>query len=286
MPSFPTRTEGPYHGRQRQHCHWSCPTRAEVPETWRKQRQQVLFFSRTHVSRNQKWAFCYISSLFQSARKPLTRLLEAQARRRLFQSTRPLSPLSICRPLRLRRTFPTCTEGGSQERQTGLVRRARKGSASASAVSAPSFYRLRLCLLYALRLPRAALFLCTAPLLGACSLLWAVAALPRLRASFPAFKEFPRSLPPKAAPATRRKKTQGIPARLPPAGWRAALMHLARTVSGPFPSRKKRPSSRRHALVVSSFPHFGRKYPGHAFFLLLPIPSFNKNPQKGRIYLF
>ena len=157
-------------------------------------------------------AFCYISSLFQSARKPLTRLLEAQARRRLFQSTRPLSPLSICRPLRLRRAFPTCTEGGSQERQTGLFRHARKGRASASAVSAPSFYRLRLCLLYALRL------------LGGCSasrvprsfcrplaLLWAVAELPYFGPPFRASKNSPRSLPAKAAPATRRKSNSGNP---------------------------------------------------------------------------
>ena len=34
-------------------------------------------------------AFCYISSLFQSARKPLTRRLEAQTRRRLFRAHAP-----------------------------------------------------------------------------------------------------------------------------------------------------------------------------------------------------
>ena len=125
------------------------------------------------------------------------------------------------------RSFPARTEG------TGI-----------------SFRRLRPVLLSSPPVPPVC-----APPFGSCSasrvprsfcrplaLLWAVAALPRLRASFPAFKEFPRSLPPKAAPATRRKKTQGIPARLPPAGWRtAALMLLARTASGPFPSRKKGP---------------------------------------------
>ena len=131
-----------------------------------------------------------------------------------------------------------------------------------------------------LRLPRAALLLQAAcPPVGR-------RRAPLLRPSFSGFKEFPPQSPGKSSSGDTPKKTQGIPARLPPAGWRAALMLLTRTASGPFPSRKKRPSSRRHALVVSTFPHFGRKYPGHAFFLLLPIPSFNKNPQKGRIYLF
>ncbi len=127
------------------------------------------------------------------------------------------------------RSFPARTEG------TGI-----------------SFRRLRPVLLSSPPVPPVC-----APPFGSCSasrvprsfcrplaLLWAVAALPRLRAFFPAFKEFPRSLPAKAAPATRRKSNSGnprtpSPCRMAHGSPHAPCPHGLRSLSvkekGPFP---------------------------------------------------
>ena len=230
------------------HCHWSCPTRAEVPETWRKQRQQVLFFSRTHVSRNQKWAFCYISSLFQSARKPLTRLLEAQARRRLFRAHAP--SVSAGR---------SGSDGLFQPARKGAVRKGRQVLSDAHGRGVhqlpPSPPRPSIvsacasCMRSASRVPRS---FCR-PL----ALLWAVAELPLLRPSFSGFKEFPPQSPGKSSAGdTPKKQLRESPHAFPlPDGARQPSCSLPARSSVPFRQGKKAlfPSSCSRCIKFSTF---------------------------------
>lgn len=111
MPSFPTRTEGPYHGRQRQHRQWSFPTRAEVPETCGSSGNRCCFFSRTHVSRNQKWLSVIYPVFSRVHGSPLPVASKHRPEGVFSEHTPPQPPVSA-----------GCSGSG------GLVRRARKGT--------------------------------------------------------------------------------------------------------------------------------------------------------------
>lgn len=284
MPSFPTRTEGPYHGRQRQHRQWSFPTRAEVPETCGSSGNRCCFFSRTHVSRNQKW-LSVIYPVFSRVHGSPLPVASKHRPEGVFSEHMPPQYLPAAQT-------PTDFSNLHGRGQSGKADRSCPARTEGTGIS---FRRLRPVLLSSppvppvcapppgglLRLPRAALLLQAAcPPVGRRS-------APPTSGLLSGLQRIPPQSPGKSSSGDTPKKNAGnprtpSPCRMAHGSPHAPCPHGLRSLS----VKEKRPSSRRHALVVSSFPHFGRKYPGHAFFLLLPIPSFNKNPQKGRIYLF